>query len=114
VVLEDAHLETVKWGKGFGILNVDDHANLLKKTGRDFSTARDRFYKTPFRPKNLLMNFSPQILDKFPPLFFLCGPPRPRRLAHYYGPLTISPELRKEDTLFTPKNKSKTFSAHQK
>lgn len=40
IVLEDAHLETVKWGKGFGILNVDDHANILKKTGRDFSTAR--------------------------------------------------------------------------
>ena len=40
VVLEDAHLETVKWGKGFGILNVDDHSNILKKTGRDFSTAR--------------------------------------------------------------------------
>jgi len=35
-----AHLETVKWGKGFGILNVDDHSTVLKRSGRDFSTAR--------------------------------------------------------------------------
>ena len=47
VVLEDAHLETVKWGKGFGILNVDDHANILKKTGRDFSTGKISLYVTP-------------------------------------------------------------------
>jgi len=40
VVLEQAHLETVKWGKGFGILNVDDHSTVLKRSGRDFSTAR--------------------------------------------------------------------------
>lgn len=40
VVLEDANLETVKWGKGFGLLNVDEHANILRKHGRDFSTAR--------------------------------------------------------------------------
>ena len=40
VVLEDANLETVKWGKGFGLLNVDEHANILRKHGRDFSTSR--------------------------------------------------------------------------
>lgn len=40
VVLEDAHIETVKFGKGFGILNVDEHAGILRKSGRDFSTAR--------------------------------------------------------------------------
>ncbi len=40
VVLESAHLETVKCGKGFGILNVDEHAGILKKSGRDFSSAR--------------------------------------------------------------------------
>ena len=27
-------------GKGYGLLNVDDHANILRKLGRDFSTAR--------------------------------------------------------------------------
>lgn len=40
VVLEQAHLETVKFGKGFGILNVDEHANILRKSGRDFTSAR--------------------------------------------------------------------------
>lgn len=40
VVLEDAHLETVKWGKGFGILNVDEHSNLLRKIGKEFTEAR--------------------------------------------------------------------------
>ena len=40
VVLEDAHLETVKFGKGFGILNVDEHAGILRKSGRDFTSAR--------------------------------------------------------------------------
>lgn len=40
VVLEGAHLETVKFGKGFGILNVDEHAGILRKSGRDFTSAR--------------------------------------------------------------------------
>jgi rRNA small subunit pseudouridine methyltransferase Nep1 len=40
VVLEAAHLETVKSGKGYGLLNVDDHAGILKRLGRDFSSAR--------------------------------------------------------------------------
>ncbi len=40
VVLEDACLETVKWGKGFGLLNVDDHAGILRKHGRDLTSAR--------------------------------------------------------------------------
>lgn len=40
VVLEGAHLETVKSGKGFGLLNVDEHAGILRKHGRDFSSAR--------------------------------------------------------------------------
>jgi len=40
VVLESANLETVKAGKGFGLLNVDDHAGIIRKLGRDFSTAR--------------------------------------------------------------------------
>lgn len=40
VVLESANLETVKAGKGYGLLNVDDHANILRKLNRDFSTAR--------------------------------------------------------------------------
>jgi len=40
VVLESANLETVKAGKGYGLLNVDDHAGILRKLGRDFSTAR--------------------------------------------------------------------------
>ena len=39
-MLEDAHLETVKFGKGFGILNVDEHAGILRKSGRDFTSAR--------------------------------------------------------------------------
>jgi hypothetical protein len=28
---------------------------------------RDRFYKTPFRPKTFRINFRPLMLDKFPP-----------------------------------------------
>ncbi len=40
VVLEQALLETVKWGKGFGLLNVDEHAGILRKHGRDFTSAR--------------------------------------------------------------------------
>ena len=40
VVLESAHLETVKAGKGFGILNVDEHSGILKRQGREFSSAR--------------------------------------------------------------------------
>ena len=27
-------------GKGYGLLNVDDHASILRKLNRDFSTAR--------------------------------------------------------------------------
>ena len=40
VVLESANLETVKAGKGYGLLNVDDHASILKRLGKDFSSAR--------------------------------------------------------------------------
>ena len=40
VILEGAHLETVKWGKGFGLLNVDEHAGILRKHGRDFTSSR--------------------------------------------------------------------------
>jgi len=40
VVLEQAHLETVKWGKGFGLLNSDEHAGVLRKHGRDATSAR--------------------------------------------------------------------------
>ena len=40
VVLESANLETVKFGKGYGLLNVDEHSGILKKLGRDFSSAR--------------------------------------------------------------------------
>ena len=40
VVLESANLETVKAGKGYGLLNVDEHAAILKRIGRDFGTAR--------------------------------------------------------------------------
>ncbi len=40
VVLEDACLETVKWGKGFGLLNVDEHSGILRKHGRDLTSAR--------------------------------------------------------------------------
>ena len=40
VVLESANLETVKSGKGYGLLNVDEHAPILKRLGRDFSSAR--------------------------------------------------------------------------
>ena len=40
VILESANLETVKAGKHFGLLNVDDHAGILRKHNRDFGTAR--------------------------------------------------------------------------
>lgn len=40
VVLESAHLETVKAGKHFGLLNVDEHTGILRKNNRDFGTAR--------------------------------------------------------------------------
>lgn len=40
VVLESANLETVKSGKGYGLLNLDEHAPIIKRLGRDFSTAR--------------------------------------------------------------------------
>lgn len=40
VVLECAHLETVKSGKGFGLLNVDEHVGILRKLNKDFSQAR--------------------------------------------------------------------------
>ena len=40
VVLESANLETVKSGKGYGLLNTDEHVGILKKLGRDLSTAR--------------------------------------------------------------------------
>ena len=40
IVLESANLETIKFGKGYGLLNVDEHSGILKKLGRDFSTAR--------------------------------------------------------------------------
>ena len=38
--LESANLETVKTGKHFGLLNVDEHAGILRKNGRDFGSAR--------------------------------------------------------------------------
>ena len=40
VILESANLETVKAGKGYGLLNVDEHTGILRKLNRDFSTAR--------------------------------------------------------------------------
>jgi len=40
VVLESAHLETVKSGKGFGLLNVDEHVGILRKLNKDFTQAR--------------------------------------------------------------------------
>jgi len=40
VVLENAALETVKWGKGFGLLNSDEHGGILRKHGRDATSAR--------------------------------------------------------------------------
>jgi hypothetical protein len=40
VVLEQASLETVKWGKGFGLLNADEHGGILRKHGRDATSAR--------------------------------------------------------------------------
>lgn len=40
VVLESANLETVKAARGYGLLNVDEHAGILRKLNRDFSTAR--------------------------------------------------------------------------
>ena len=40
VVLESANLETVKAGKGFGLLNVDEHVGILRKLNKDFSQAR--------------------------------------------------------------------------
>jgi rRNA small subunit pseudouridine methyltransferase Nep1 len=40
VVLESANLETVKSGKGFGLLNVDEHVGILRKLNKDFSQAR--------------------------------------------------------------------------
>lgn len=40
VVLESAHLETVKSAKGFGLLNVDEHVGILRKLNKDFSQAR--------------------------------------------------------------------------
>jgi hypothetical protein len=38
----------------------------IPKAGDSFDS-RDRFYKTQFRPKTFLINFHPQILDKFKP-----------------------------------------------
>ena len=40
VVLESALLETVKSGKGFGLLNVDEHVGILRKLNKDFTQAR--------------------------------------------------------------------------
>jgi rRNA small subunit pseudouridine methyltransferase Nep1 len=40
VILENASLETVKCGKKFELLNCDDHKSILKKHGRDLSSAR--------------------------------------------------------------------------
>mmetsp|Transcript_2604 Transcript_2604/g.6601 ORF Transcript_2604/g.6601 Transcript_2604/m.6601 type:complete len:230 (-) Transcript_2604:72-761(-) len=39
-VLENANLETGKVGKGFALLNCDDHANFLRKNGKDVSHYR--------------------------------------------------------------------------
>ncbi|XP_062501471.1 ribosomal RNA small subunit methyltransferase NEP1-like [Corticium candelabrum] len=40
VILEHASLETVKCGRKFELLNCDDHQSILKKHGRDLSSAR--------------------------------------------------------------------------
>lgn len=40
VVLERAQLETVKIGKRFELLNSDDHAAVLKRSGRDIGSSR--------------------------------------------------------------------------
>mmetsp|Transcript_25357 Transcript_25357/g.70942 ORF Transcript_25357/g.70942 Transcript_25357/m.70942 type:complete len:230 (-) Transcript_25357:40-729(-) len=39
-VLENACLETAKVGKGYALLNCDDHANFLRKHGKDVSVYR--------------------------------------------------------------------------
>ncbi|XP_065827438.1 ribosomal RNA small subunit methyltransferase NEP1-like [Oscarella lobularis] len=40
VVLENCSLETVKCGKKFELLNCDDHKSILRRNGRDLSSAR--------------------------------------------------------------------------
>ncbi|CAH0552953.1 unnamed protein product [Brassicogethes aeneus] len=40
IVLEDAHLETVKVGNKFELLNCDDHAHILKSNNRDAGSCR--------------------------------------------------------------------------
>ena len=40
VVLEGASLETVKVGKGYELLNCDDHAHVLKKHKREPAECR--------------------------------------------------------------------------
>jgi len=40
VILEGAGLETIKVGKGFQLLNTDDHGKKLKKYGKDTNAAR--------------------------------------------------------------------------
>lgn len=40
VILEDAHLESVKVGNKFELLNCDDHANILKSNNRDQGSCR--------------------------------------------------------------------------
>lgn len=40
VILDGAHLETVKVGNAFELLNCDDHMNMLRKNGRDPGSCR--------------------------------------------------------------------------
>lgn len=40
VILDGAHLETVKVGNAFELLNCDDHMNQLRRNGRDPGTCR--------------------------------------------------------------------------
>lgn len=40
VILHGAHLETVKVGNAFELLNCDDHMNQLRRNGRDPGTCR--------------------------------------------------------------------------
>lgn len=40
VILENAHLETVKVGEKFQLLNPCDHSNILEKNGRDSESCR--------------------------------------------------------------------------
>ena len=53
-VLEKATLETAKVGKGYQILNCDDHANFLRRHGKDPAN---------YRPDICLLYTSPSPRD---------------------------------------------------